>query len=530
MKHKYSLRIIRLVAWSLCVLCISNDAAAWGNKAHRAITMTSLQLIRRPVDDAFIAGAVNYELDLLHGAEQGIEAIEETVTITTDTQGMDAVLSEIQLLRAARQRGTGSYFAYRMGVLSYLVSDVVLPYGLSFTPEDIEIHNQIAADIETHITEYSFDPNHTKNVMIEIPSRYFGNKRPFLQDDRTILRNDYTVGRGYEGLMSEAGPAYFQRTVEAVADAWYSVYRDPRVMDDSRIAPRSALTTYYIKEIAYQLEVKKNVISADRAYRDFVEVNGDTMANYIKVGDLYYAFGTNEAQERAVHEWKIAQRLPGPARRESAHRIATHFILVGENMLRKSKGPNAEDTDLEDARRAFEVAMKYDGTNEIAANRISETTIAITDRRELYDKQQRFLDNATVTLEQAERSQLEQAYGDALLSYIQALSLLEEVGPEFAELQERAKEMSSDLKKDIKNATSQILDSASDRIVQGDTAMGATNFDEAMKHFSSVESIVAVIPEKGGSIDSQRKLDLIETAAAKIEDVQVAMKSAGQAN
>ena len=472
----------------------------------------------------FASGSNNYEVDVIRGAADGTEALQNYASFRTEAEAIDAIMNEIDLLAAVRKRGVGSYFAYRMGVLSALVSQVILPYGHASTPEERDLYAQMVADLERNVDQYGYNPHKTPVTTIENPRQYFSAKRPFLNDDRTMIREEYARGRGYSGFLHNAGPAYFQRSVEAVMDAWNTIviggtsaYR--------RQPPASKLAEYYINEIRFQLESKSNIVSADRAYRDFAEVNPGNMSNYISVGDLYYAFGTPEAKERAVHEWKIAQKEPGAHTRDAARRISTHYLSVGDYMFERSQTAEGLDTDLEDARRAYQTALEFDGTSEAAAGAISDVTAAINRRRELYDQQQAFIDSAIQIRENAERSALSENYSDALSSFQQALNLAETVGPEFTDLQEQAKEIASDVRKQTKITITQMFDVANERIGEGDAALGEGRTEDALNVYRTVEALMAELPEEEGSIDTQRKLDMLELVGTKIEDAEVRLQN-----
>lgn len=516
--------LLRLTALAICFVLFAESAAAWGPRARRAIAAAAVSQAPGEFGRVFNLGHNNYEADVIRGAAEGFEAIESMASLRTEREAIDAVMNEIDLLAAVRTRGVGSYFAYRMGALSALVSQIVVPYGFATTPEAEELYAKITADLERHVEQYGYNPYKTPVTLIENPRRYFASKRPFLQDDLTLIREEYARGRGYTGFLKNAGPAYFQRSVEAVMDAWNTVMRGGSSAY-RRKPPAGKLAQYYIDEIRFHLEVKKNVDSADRAYRDFAEVNPGDMRNYIRVGDLYYAYGTPEAKERAVHEWKIAYKEPGLHAREAARRISAHYLTIGDNMFERSKTPEALDTDLEDARRAYQTALEFDGTSQRAATSISEVTSAINRRRELYDQQQAFIDSALQIRENAERSLVNENYSDALSSFQQALNLAETVGPEFPDLQEQAKELASDLRKNIKIAITDMFDMANDRIQEGDAEMTAGNPQDALNIYRTVEALMAQLPEEEDSIDTQRKLDMLDLVAGKIEDAEIRLKN-----
>jgi len=515
--------IIRGFVVALCFVLLSQDAMAWGPKARQSIVLAALQLARREVPDAFKAGDVNYEENLMRGAIAGVEILREGVPLNSDLQTIDAVGSEIQLLREARLRGAGSHFAYRMGVLSALVADVVLPHGFAFDEKEAILQEKIRADIEDHVREFSYSPTKRNYHYVQSPRLFFDARRSFYDDDRLLIADEYTRGRGYKGFLSEASPEYFDRAINAVVDVWYTVFREEDGPTDVKPSSRQ-LSLYYIDEIGYLLDVMESMEYADRAYRVFREVNPDFWLAYVRIGDLFYAFDTKESRLRAVQEWQIAQIVPGEARRIASERLGEHFIGEGERLYRHARSVDSLESDLPDALDAFENALQYDRTNGNAARRISETAVAIKERREDYELQQQFMNHAMKTIKEAERGRINKDFVGAFTSYNQALNLLDLISTEFKNVYALSRETSSSIRKDVKSVISEVLGAANDSIEQGDTQMLNNNFDEAIRYYSMVPAIVDVIPAEDGSIDEQRKMDLIDTANFSIRDAEMSKK------
>lgn len=517
--------MLRIAALLLCGLIVAPDAAAWGPRARKAIALAALQLVRREAPDAFIAGDVRYEQDLMRGAVDGSDAISQENPLNNDFQTVDAIGSQIQLLREARARGAGSHFAYRMGVLSAVIADVMLPYGFAFTESEEVLRDQVREDIEAHVNEFSYSSTKRTFYYVRSPRLYFEAKRSFFHDDRELVANEYARGQGYEGFLSQAAQAYFQRSIEAVADVWYTVFREKGGPIEVKPSSRQ-LALYYIAEIGYLLDVMKNMDYANRAYGVFKEVEPTYWMAYVQIGDLFYNVGTEEARTRGVDEWKIAQRVPGEARTLASRRLSDHFIGEGERLFLKSEGIDAQESDLPDALRAFQHALEFDRTSDAAARRISETSVAINARKQQFEMQQKFIDNANGIIKFAERSRLDQDFGGALLSYDQALLLVDLITTDFKDLSEAAREMSSSINKEKKSVISDVLDAANEIIEKGDQQMIVNNYSEAIKLYRMVEPVVSVIPGAEGSINAQRKMDLIDTANGQIADAESGLKRA----
>lgn len=520
--------ILRITAVALGIAIFAQDASAWGPQARQAIALGALSLVRRPTPDAFIAGEVSYERGLMRGAVDGSEVLGKDVPLYSDLQTIDAIGTEIQLLREARARGAGSHFAYRMGVLCALVSDVILPFGFSYTEAEDATRDRIRADLEKRVLTFTYSPLKRTFYYVGSPRLYFDARRSFFHDDRQIIADEYSRGQGYDGFLAEAGPVYFDRAVQAVADVWYTVFQEQGSQTDVRPSVRQ-LSFYYIDEIAYLLDVMESMEYADRAYGVFKEINPSEInpslsLAYVEIGDLFYEFGTEEGKLRGVEEWKIAQRVPGEARKLASRRLGAHFISEGERLYRRSQSPDAFESDLPDALRSFQDALEFDRTNEEAARRISETSVAINDRRQEYELQQRFIDKAMGIITVAERSRVAKDFVSAITAYNQALLLVELIAPDFKNLYETAQDTSSAIGKDIKSVISEVLSTADDSIERGEAQMLNNNFDEAIKFFRLVETIVDVIPAEEGSMNEQRKQDMVDTANGLISDAQLEKK------
>ena len=143
--------IIRL-GIALTLVVVTSQAFAWGPRAQRTITGMAIQVIQHKYPGTFQPGESNYKIDVMRGAEAGMAVVAETLPIHSQEEAIQAVAIQIALLRDIRPTGAGSYFAFRMGVLSALISDIMLPYGLAWTPEDRALQQKIQADINDNLT------------------------------------------------------------------------------------------------------------------------------------------------------------------------------------------------------------------------------------------------------------------------------------------------------------------------------------------------------------------------------------------
>jgi len=501
------------------VLIPAPNAAAWGPKARLAIAQASLHMMQRKFD--FRAGEISYEKDMFNGMVDGWESIGEALPMSTDAQSIDAIIYEIATLREAREHGVGSYFAYRMGNLAALVADVIQPYGIAYNPQDQKFKDLVDADIDKHVERYIFAPK-TLQFRIISSNLYYNTHRPFYWGGRKLIADDYTRGMGYDGLLSEAGTSYYQRSIQVVVDAWYSVLSDST---PSRVTPSPrAMAEYYIKEIEYLLTERKTIEFTERAYELFSEYNPGLPEAHITIGDHFYQYDTPQAKERGVEEWKIAQQIPGVQRQQASQRLSNHFIDEGDTLYLRARSPEGIESDYADSLRSFQLAMEYDRTNELAAERIHETTKTITERKELYSVQQIFIDTAMAIVKDAEKSRLNKDYGSTLSQYTQAIGMLELVTGDFRDLQLISKESVSSIRKEQKGVISEVLDTASINLEEGDNFQFSNQYEQAIQAYNRAVVTVNVIPAAEGSINFRRKQDIIDTAQGAIADSNVAKK------
>ena len=138
------------------------EAHAWGPRAMQSITVMALQVLSLDFPNIFRPGGAavgtNFEFDVMDGARDGIRVLEGEEPLNNDKEVILAVGSQVALLREARKYGPTSYFAYRMGVLASLSSNVFIPFGFVWTPEDKALQAKIMEDIDRDIENFSFTP------------------------------------------------------------------------------------------------------------------------------------------------------------------------------------------------------------------------------------------------------------------------------------------------------------------------------------------------------------------------------------
>jgi len=523
MKRQIRTSGILLVLIALVCCVASGPAAAWGPRARQAIALASVNLVRQ----TFTAGEIVWEDDVLRGAADGVAALGGDVPINNDAEAIDAVALQIIIVREAIRNGPGSYAGYRMGGLAALVSELMVPYGLVYKADEREIADKIQADLEEHIAALAYSPTHPKYQYILNHRLYFQDRRSFYNPDKDIIRDDYTRGNGKRGLLKSAARTYFDRSIDAVTDVWYTVLHIESGTKDWRPSSRQ-MAFYYVNEIEYLLGTKKNFEASRRSYELFQKYDPGLPMALVAIGDAYYGLGTTRGKERGVEEWVKANKIPGEARDAAAGRLAKHYIEEGTAYFKRAGTPEGTDTDLPNARDAFTKALGYDLSNKVAAASVTDTTKAISVRKQEFETQQKFLESAAGMVAGAERSAKDRDFGGALTSYRQALNVLQSVTPMFKDLSLKAREKSSEINNAVKQVISDVYASANDSIEKGDGALVNGNVDEAVKFYSLAQDIVDVVPAEEGSVAAQKKKDQIDLAQTKIDEAEIQRKRQAQ--
>ena len=517
------------LALGLGSMTVCQNAIAWDERAQKSITSMAIQIVKRQFPDAFAPGRSNYDRDVLQGCIDGYAALKGEIPLNSDADTIQAVGTEIQTLRDIRPYGSGSYFAYRMGMLSALVSDVITPYGFAWDERSAFIQKDVFADVDDNLDDYAYHSKNTSKFdFVRSPQQYFNARRTFYNDDFRLITQDYQRGTGYNGFLKKSGPTYFIRSVNAVADVWYTILRregDPALTP----ASKRTLTWYFVHEIEYLLNEKENFFQAGEAYGNFVEVNPGMPDAYEQVGDLYANFGTPDAIDRSVREWRIAHDIAGPDRRRIARKLSMHYMKEGRAFLESASKPGTLDTDLPNALRAFESALDFDRTSEDAADFIHKTHVAINERNERFEMTVEIIANGELTAEQANSAAERGDFTNAIHTYRQAISLLEAVDDEFEDQSKAAQAKMRELKKNISNVINDLLDQANEAIDAGTRNMEDLRFDEAIANFEKVPGILVPIDTNASQTHQDEKADVIALAVNKAEDAKVAKANQAQA-
>ncbi len=503
----------------LLTMFFTQSAFAWGPDGRIALIGISVKQIRAAYSEAFNTVGTDYQRDVLRGALKGVKALNESHPSTTNAETIGLIGHEIQLLREVRKYGVGSYFSFRMGVLASMSSDVVLPFAHPETRFETEISARVAKDIDAHVKTFRLEPVQPAREYMHDVGKYFEKKHKFFADAKDVISLDYSSGVGYDGYLKASAQEYFRQAVQSITDTWNTVLRHE---SEGLAQPPSAkiVTWYFVNEIEYLLKQKKNVQQANKTYRNFRVVNPGISGAYEKIGDLYYAFGTEDAKERGVREWRLALGSASSGRQQVAVKIAEHYISLGETHLKASKEPQHSDTLLPKAISAFKAALETDRMSDRAADRLSEANTAYKEEQAAIKKDTEYIATARQVMVKAQNDFKDGNYKDALINYKSATTICEMVSNQFIAPYAEAEKAVREIQNNERSIIEEIIERAYDNIESGDQAFAEGKYDESIRAYEAVPITVSVIPADEGSTQSKEKRDLEKMAAEKIVEAK----------
>ncbi|HOV31851.1 MAG TPA: hypothetical protein PLX23_00635 [Candidatus Hydrogenedens sp.] len=527
MMGKKTQRLIIVITLIFLFLLNISPAYAWGPRARQALTAMAIQMIQSEFPYIFRpsgSAGVGYEKEAIQGATDNWQTIAEFYSLENEKAVFVAISSEIQLLRDMKKFNLSPYYAYRLGVLSALVAEIMIPYGFAWTDGEKQLQKLVNADIDKNLDNYAYVARETQRIFVIDINKFFVERRPYFEENKRLIANDYRLGKGYNGLLSKAGKDYFERTVRTIADVWYTILR-PEDEGASWISPPSDRTRawYFVKEIEYILDVKKNMFQAEKIYENFTKLSVNPPEAVNRIGDAFYRLGEQSAKERAVQLWRSAYtNATGELRTSIAKKLGEYYFAEGQASFARANQPGGREEDLNIALYNFQQAIEFDRDNQEIVNMIQATYQEIKERTEYRNMLVGIISQAEKTQEEAEKYRLSGDYGNAILTYRIAASLYNSVDDRFKDLESNAKSGLRRVKKSISDVINEILDRGSDAIDQGDQHKENNRFEEAISAYAKVESIVSVIPDDENPSLTQQKQNVIELAKKKIEEAKIA--------
>lgn len=397
----------------LLIVCLFvAPAYGWGPDAQLAIVDAALNLITREQ---------NIQLNVLRDharAGAGISpVVMEALFPDMQPDPLRAIETEIALLTVVRTVRIDGYFAWRLGALGKLVSRVTAP----LVTEEPALRAQYYSDAEKAINRIMIK-NEPRRAITSISQL----ERIMLEANsgNSLIASEYRNGVGFRGAASAQLSADISRSINAVADVWYTILSSSTTPGN---ISESQLRNYVINAYAYFIEngnyAELDVL--DSSYPKLVSYSADMNA---KIGDLLYAA---RQFQRAIKAYESAV-LNDPSRRDIVAKIADYYYQQAEEALKNNQ--------LEEAMKGFEKALSVNLLHPTAERRRLEVAELIRKRDEQQAFYQEQLKQAEELRQLAEEEALKNRFSEAVVLLRQSEEVLKTVGDEFpSEAQRRAR-------------------------------------------------------------------------------------------
>jgi len=401
---------------ALLVFLVPTLAAnAWGPRATQAIARTAMHVVPPDVG----AALRQYEEEVYAGA--GIS--EEELLGRFPEYGFGdpilTVISEIELLRAAKAQGASPYLAYRVGVLGQLVADMNQPFFTAPGSEEQRgVREQYEADAEVvPATGIGYEAS-KRRYLLDVRS-YFEERGAYLQDAEALIASDYDSGTGFDGYARRSLSAHLTGAVNAVADVWFTMLGEPPVPTEPA-ARAISLRNYYVDAIGFYLG--RNEDDAAGEAHAFLSKAGLLEHDTLKrVADQYY---DNGRYDRAIAMYRTVLQKE-PRRADVLMRISDYYFTTGLALLAEKRYDEAE--------RAFDEVLKNDMSRKDAREKKLEVTRLIEARRQRLEQARESVNAARRAIAAAASAEGDRKFAEAVRLYRQAGEEYAKVGDEFGE-------------------------------------------------------------------------------------------------
>ena len=480
MKHGLQYRALALgVALAVTLAPVSHG---WGPVSQVSIVNTAVYVVS-------LDGSIPLR-KFRQYVEQGarMEASErEAMYPNFDIDPVGTISTEISLLKSMMGDRIDPYFAYRLGALGTLVAEATAPLAEAPAP----VQAQYYGDVDGYIGRAKIDPRNDRHQVD--PSAYFSRLRTIAQaQDETIIL-EYRTGLGFEGLAKAAISQDASRSVDAVADVFYSII-------SSRVAfsniSSSNAREYALGAMEFYIQ-KKNLEEAGEVYKKMESLGLRSNDLRKRIGDMYYEGGY---YDRAVQEY-MAVLQSDPGRRDVIEHISDYYVKVGDEAMEYER--------LEAAEEAYGSALAANKLHPTAQSKLQGVEDLIEER----DSRMGVARGAIQRAQDAESVAQQEALSGNYAQAIAALRLAEQeyrsVTPEFPDAARQASV-------GLQNVTNQLNQYKEALIVNAQVLSGA-GYAESVKRIAASmpgfgeDGLHALVEnEFQGAVDALRKAMIAE--------------------
>lgn len=322
----------RASVFVLTVLLAPFAAVAWSPKTDQAVVSTAIRLLSK----GRVIQLSKLDREVMQGAAVSDETLERLFP-GFEAGPATAIQSEMYLLDAVRGDAIDPYLAYRLGVLGRLVARISAPLARDNSP----IRARYYADVEKALPQTPLKPSPSKKIELVA---YIEQLQRAADARKDLIVKDYQSGPGFDGVARVALSDDISRSIDAVANVWYTLLTERVVQAGVSDAQRR---NYAIQAMAFYVE---------RGSEDEIELNYNRLAQSPlktpemakQIGDILYNGGF---AERAIKEYEYVLARE-PQRKDVMERISGFYIAQGDKAL--------ENNRLEEALEAYSQAAKAD--------------------------------------------------------------------------------------------------------------------------------------------------------------------------
>lgn len=387
----------------LGVVCL--PAAAWGPRAQTTIVVAAAQLLSK--ENAIPLAKL---LDHIRAGADISPTDFDSLFPDATKDPIRTIQDEMALLQNVREVTLDPYLAYRMGALGKLVARITAPMMTA----DPRYRTLYYADIENNIGNANLKSSPRREVD---PPVYFVAVQREAAARSDVIEREYQAGIGFRGVAGQALGQDISRSVNAVADVWYTILQGrAQVVNISETRVRE----YFIGALEYYL-ARRNTAEVSAVYEKLVSLGAQTPEMRKRIADMFY---DAEQYERAIQEYR-AVLAEQPGRRDVVQRISEYYKRRGEQAMKSGR--------LDAAREAYRQAAEADRLDPDAQQLLLQTEKRIADREERQKAAQTALDQAFAAEKNAEDCLRRSDYTEAMNQLTQAEQLYASVSDEFPE-------------------------------------------------------------------------------------------------
>lgn len=422
----------RAMAAMVAACVVAHTAAAWGPNTQRAVVTTAMHVLSKEgvVQIARLAPEIE------DGASASTETIQKVHPVFT-ADPLRAIETELRLLSAVRGTSVDPYFAYRLGLLGALVSQVSAPLA----GEPSVYRTQYYLDVDNNLQQVPLKTSLRKTVDV-VP--YLDRVRMLANVRRDLLLKDYQVGVGFAGIARSSLAEETSRSIEAVADIWFTLITGPSFQ---AAVSEEQVRGYVVDSLAFYV-ARRNEAEINSNYTRLSKLASKTPAMARSMGDIFYEGGL---YERAIGEYELVLTHE-PGQREILDKIASYYVRVGDQLASAKR--------LEQAEEAYARAAKTDPMHSNAEMKRLDMEAQITKRNARQETARRQIEEAAQLLTDAEQHAMTGQHAEAIRALHDAESTYRMITDEFPAESYAATSGLADIAMRLRDLTNSLIQNA----------------------------------------------------------------------